>query len=346
MKGFVLLTTLLTSLVTFAGPVHVGNGGNAIKINDKYYLLDLAEQGIAEEPVFKPVTSKFFYEYFRARTLNYASRMPPTTLELFSKKLTEIAELDPVYAEALISAFENVRWMFVNYRLSDIPVESIIAGPYYQVAARTNDVILIDLLYWYQMNEENRVALLLHELNYILIIPKKEIGSPGVEKSAIKSRLHTGYLFTPNIQSIDPIDFSQRIKIWFPSRLAAKFEKQAFYPFTYKNKNAPDRMAFNPYILINGKVEGPRLASMSFEYFKYSICTDASYELRSVELMGITVEQDVFDGDNNSQDVTTLTNSKIPNFQFIRVLNEDCNTAAGRLYNQLSAFIPGVFYNE
>lgn len=345
MKVFVLLTTLLASLVTLAGPVHVGNGGNAIKINDKYYLLDLAEQGIAEEPVFKAATNKFFYDYFRARTLNYPSRMPTATLDLFSRKLAEIAELDPVYAEALITAFENVRWSFVNYRLSDIPVESIIAGPYYQVAARTNDVILIDLMFWYQMNEENRVALLLHELNYILIIPKKEIGSPKLEKSAIKSRLNTGYLFTQNIQTIKPIDFSQRIKIWFPSRLSQKFDQLVFFPFTYKNDGAPDKMAFSPYIQINGSIPGPRIASMGFEYFKYEVCNN-TYNLNTVELMAVTVEQDVFDGDNNSQDVTNLVDKRVPNFHFIRSLGESCNAAAGRLYNQINAFIPGVFYNE
>lgn len=346
MKFFVLLTTLLASLAVFAGPVHVGNGGNAIKIADTYYLLDLAEQGIAEEPVFKAVANKFFYNYFQARTLNSASRMSQATLDLFSKKLAEIAELDPVYAEALITAFENVRWMFVNYRLSDIPVESIIAGPYYQVAARTNDVILIDLMYWYQMNEENRVALLLHELNYILIIPKKEIGSPKFEKSAIKSRLHTGYLFTQNIQTISPMDFSKRIQIWFPSRLANKFDQLVFYPFTYKTNNEPDKMAFDPYIQINGNIPGPRLANMGFEHFKYSLCIDAAFDLRTVELMAIMVEQDVFDGDNNSQDVTTFVDNRIPNFRFIRLPGEKCNDAAERLYNEISAFIPGVFYNE
>lgn len=346
MKVFTLLLTLFISLVVFAGPVHIGNGGNAIKIADKYYLLDLAEQGIAEEPSFKPVSNQFFYNYFGARTAHYKNRMSPSTLDLFSKKLAEIAELDPVYAEALITAYENVRWMFVNYRLSDIPVESIIAGPYYQVAARTNDVILIDLMYWFQMNEENRVALLLHELNYILIFPKKEVGTPKLEKSALKSRLHTGYLFTPNLLKIGAVDFSERIRYDFPSRLSSKFNQQAFYFFTYKQDNEPSKIAFNPYIRINGNIIGPRIAHMGFEYFKYTLCIDTEYPLNAVELMALMVEQDIFDGDNNSQDVTSFEDKRIPNFHFVRALDENCSTAAERLYHQINETIPGVFYNE
>lgn len=346
MKVFVLLTTLLASLFSFAGPVHVGNGGHAIKMSDQYYLLDLAEQGIAEEPVFKASVNPLFYNYFRSRAISALSPVPKATLDLFSKKLAEIAELDPVYAEALITAYENVRWSFVNYRLKDIPVDSIVAGPYYQIAARTNDVILIDTMYWYPMNEENRVALLLHELNYILIFPKIESGLTTPEKSAIKARLHTGYLFTQNIQTMSPIDFSKRIQIWFPSRLSQIFNQLVFFPFMFKNENAADRMAFSPYVLVNGNIPGPRIASMGFESFKYEMCNNKMYTLNTVELMAVMVEQDVFNGENNTQDVTTFIDKRVPNFQFIRLLDENCDTAAERLYNQINAFIPGVFFNE
>lgn len=347
MKGFVLLTTLMISLSAFAGPVHIGNGGNAIKIDNKYYLLDLAEQGIAEDPGFRPVRNQFYYDYFRARTAKYANRALESTLELFSDKLSEIAELDPVYAEALVTAFENVRWMFVNYRLNDIPVDSIIAGPYYQIAARTNEVILVDLMYWSQMNEKNRVALLFHELNYILIYPKKEVGSPVREKSPLQSRLQTGYLFTQNFQKIDPIEFSKRIQYWFPSRFANKFEELMFYPFTYQETDGVGKMAFNPFIQINSQLPGPHIAAMTAEQLRYNVCDNNGYfELKTIDLMAAKVKQDIYDGDNNSQDVTTFEDSNIPGFHFVRLPNESCNTASARLYKEIGEFLPGVFYNE
>lgn len=346
MKVFVLLTTLLVSLVTFAGPVHVGNGGNAIKISDQYYLLDLAEQGIAESPVFKTTRNMFYYNYFMARISKSQNRVLESTFELFSAKLAEIAERDPVYAEALVTAFENVRWMFINYRLSDIPVESVIAGPYYQIAARSNDVILIDLLYWYPMNKENRVALLLHELDYILIIPKKSIGSPLIEKSAVKSRQHTGYLFTQEFQEISASDFSKRIQIWFPSRYASKFSELFFFPFTYQDKDQGTKMAFNPYVVINGVLPGPRFANMGLDIFKYNICENNSVEIKTVNISAVKVKQDIYDGDNNSQDVTNLEDENIPGFNFKRLPNESCNTTATRLYNEINHFMPGVFHNE
>lgn len=346
MKNFILFAVLSFTLITHAGPVFIGNGGNAIKIGDNFFVLDLAEQGIAEDPNFKQPVSKFYYQYFWSRVYNYPSRMSNPTLQLFCEKLAEIAELDPVYAEALLTAFENVRWMFINYRLTDIPVESIIAGPYFQAAARTNDVVLFDNLFWNQMDEKNRVALIFHELNYILIQPQKAIGKPGLEKSAFKARLQNGYLFTQNLEIIDPIEFSKRIDLLFPSRFDRELDELTFFPFTYKIKTGSERMAFNPYVLINGSIPGPRLADVSFSYFQQYLCEQTRFELQTAEIVGMTVKQDVFNGDNNSQDSTSYVDTNVPTFAFNRLQNESCSNVAERLFNEINAYIPGVFNNK
>lgn len=343
MKKIFSLFVLIISVAAFAGPVVIGNGGNAIKIDDKYYLLDLAEQGIAENPHFSTTSSHFFYQYFRTRTMASSNRMPIDTVDLFSLKMAEIAELDPVYAEALMTGFENVRWMFIKYRLNDIPVDSIIAGPYYQVAARTNDVILIDTLFWQQMNLANRVALLLHELNYLVIYPKKEAGSTKIAKSPLKARLQTGYLFTENLAHIDAVEFSNRIRFYFPSRFAPPFAQLAFYPFVFNTENGSQRMAFNPYIRINGNIQGQRLAKISQKTFIDSICADKSFELKTAEIIGIVVKQDVFSGDNNTQDVTTYQDTEIPGYSFRRLSGESCTMAAERLFSEINKQLPGLF---
>lgn len=349
MKNFILFAVLTFSFIAQAGPVFIGNGGNAIKIGDMFYVLDLAEQGIAEEPNFKEPINDYFYQYFTSRVRGYPNRIPATTLDLFCVKLAEIAELDPVYAEALVTAFENVRWMFINYRLTDIPVESIIAGPYFQVAARTNDVVLFDNLFWAQMDEKNHVALIFHELNYILIHPQMSSsdGKPRLEKSAFKARLQNGYLFTSNLEFIDPVEFSKRIDLLFPSRFDYKLDQLVFYPFMYKTKSGADRMAFNPFLFINGTIPGPRIASMTIDSLKDHVCNSQNfYELATVELAGISVKQDVFNGDNNSQDSTSYVETRIPNFMFNRQKNESCNVAVERLFNEVSAVLPGVFYQK
>lgn len=340
MKSFILC--IFISMTAFAGPVHIGNGGNAIKILDKLYLLDLAEQGIAENPVFKDTVQQPYYEYFRART-NSNSTIPSAILELFSHKLAEIAELDPVYAEALVTAFENVRWTFINYRLNDIPVDSIVAGPYYQIASRTNDIILIDLFYWQQLNPANRVALLIHELNYILIYPQKNNETAEFEKSAFKSRLQTGYLFSQKFQLIDSVSFSKRIQLLFPSRYTTKINHNTFFPFTFKTYEN-SRMGFNPYLLINGDIPSSSLANVTAEHFKSNLCLDKDRGFRSLEVMAKVVNQDIYNGDNNSQDVTTFIDYKIPNFTVTRLPNETCNNAAERAYNEINQLIPGLFY--
>ena len=343
MKKIFALIVLLISVAAIAGPVVIGNGGNAIKIDDNYYLLDLAEQGIAEEPHFSDSSSRFFFQYFRSRTMASPNRLPADTLDLFSQKMAEIADLDPVYAEALMTGFENVRWMFINYRLNDIPVDSIIAGPYYQVAARTNDVILIDTLYWQQMNLANRVALLFHELNYIVIYPKKDAGSPTLTKSPLKARLQTGYLFTENLEHINPVEFSNRIRYYFPSRFAAQLDQLAFYPFVYKLNNGSERMAFNPFIRINGTIEGQRLAKLTKKTFIDSLCVNKPFDLKTADIVGIVVKQDVFNGDNNSQDVTTYEDTTIPGYIFTRENDENCTAAAERLFQEINLKLPGLF---
>lgn len=348
MKNFILFAVLSFTLITHAGPVFIGNGGNAIKIGDKFFVLDLAEQGIAEEPNFKKIINKSYYQYFWSRVYNYQSRIPNQTLQLVCEKLAEIAELDPVYAEALVTAFENVRWMFVNYRLTYIPVESIIAGPYFQVAARTNDVVLFDNLFWALMDEKNHVALIFHELNYILIQPQKAIGKPGLEKSPFKARLQNGYLFTQNLEFIEPDDFSKRIDLLFPSRFDHELDQLQFFPFTYTQKNGTPKMAFNPYLFINGAIAGPRLANVTYAYFQQFLCekNNFGFDLQTAEIVGITVKQDVFNGDNNSQDGTSYVETKIPAFMFNRLPNESCSNAAERLFREINAFIPGVFYSK
>jgi hypothetical protein len=342
MKLFIFSALMFSSLLSFAGPVVIGNGGNAIKIEDRFYLLDLAEQGIAQEPNFKANYSKFFHQYFLTRAMNYPNRFLGTTLDLFSQKLAELAELDPVYAESLITAFENTRWMFVNYRLNDIPVDSIIAGPYYQVAARTNDVILFDNIYWDNMDEKNRVALIIHELNYILIQPQTVV-EVAVLKSAFKSRLQTGYLFTQNLEFIEPEAFSKRIDPLFPTRFDPAISQIDFYPFYFKNTRGIEKMAFNPYVLINGMLPGPRLAHTTLAYFQYSICEQNAFELQSAEIVGISIQQDIFNGDNNSQDSTSYVETRIPDFLFTRKASKSCKAEAERLYKDISAHLPGVF---
>ena len=343
MKLLFFLLILSTSLFCNAGPVFIGNGGNAIKIDNKFYLLDLAEQGLAQEPNFKLIVSKHYVNYFSNRIHAYPNRVPASTLDLFSQKLAEIAELDPVYAEALITAFENTRWMFIDYRLNDIPLESIIAGPYYQVAARTNDVILIDRLYWDQMDERNHVALLIHELNYILIEPQPISVAPGLEKSAFRSRLQTGYLFTQNLESIDPEAFSKRIDPLFPSRFDTDLAQLYFYPFFFKLNKSPHRMAFNPSLLINGMVPGPHIANMTLSYFQFTLCEENAFEFKSVELVATVIHQEIFNGDNNSQDSTSYIETRIPNFLFTRKSSASCKNEAERLYKDINAYLPGLF---
>lgn len=342
MKLFIFSVILLSSSLSFAGPVVIGNGGNAIKIENKFYLLDLAEQGIAQEPNFKANYNQFFHNYFLTRAMNYPNRFLGTTLDLFSQKLAELAELDPVYAEALITAFENTRWMFVNYRLNDIPVDSIIAGPYYQVAARTNDVILFDNIYWDNMDEKNRVALIIHELNYILIQPQTVVETAAL-KSAFKSRLQTGYLFTQNLEAIEPEAFSKRIDALFPSRFDPKLAQIDFYPFFFKSSKGQERIAFNPYLLLNGLLPGPRLARTSLDYFIYNLCEQNAFEFKSAEIVGITIQQDIFNGDNNSQDSTSYVETRVPNFIFTRKSSKSCKAEAERLYKDIGAYLPGVF---
>jgi hypothetical protein len=149
-KFLAILILFFTCIKISAGPIIIGNGGNSVFIDGKMYLLDLVENASAFDPQFSNLTKP----YFENQVEQHLALFDPHVRQLVIQKLSELSDLDSVYAETLLRAMSAIHWKFVNYRLDSIPVESAVAGKKFQVAIRTDEVILIDIHYFNSAREK------------------------------------------------------------------------------------------------------------------------------------------------------------------------------------------------
>jgi len=219
-----LLSTLVAVLATLSpisfASVHAeghgpGNGGNAVLVDGKIYLLDLVEAGVQKAPYFKPLKD-FRYCQDNACTVrkfnsaegrflaraNYnlrAKKFDSETTRLLAEKLLTLGS--PVRDELLLAV------LMYQWRLTDLPLEEVkgIKSPLdlsqtivYQLAYRRDTAILINRALWEQLDTANRVALVIHEVIYAMLRPMAN-GDGTFTQESWDARLITGDLFTESM---------------------------------------------------------------------------------------------------------------------------------------------------
>lgn len=153
-----------------------GSGGDGFRIGNKLYSLDLVEAGVQSQAYFDlllPV-DPFLLERLQIKFAN--TDIP--TLPL-AQKLTEVYQMDPLLAYTLANAMEMHQWRFVDSALIDIndeqdsdlqlPKENLV-----QLASRKESRVSIDRSLWNELDEINKVALILHEALYAIAIPQDD----------------------------------------------------------------------------------------------------------------------------------------------------------------------------
>ncbi len=150
----------------------IGNGGDGYSVNGSIFVADLLEIGLekislAEDGAISPRI---------ARNLDQIGLPFAYPRDALARKLTELNARVPGLADCLIVAMGLYRWRMVAVpiglvndlegRTIGIP-ESLRV----QLAVRLSDVIRIQQSVWDQLNETNKVALLLHEAFYSLVAP-------------------------------------------------------------------------------------------------------------------------------------------------------------------------------
>jgi hypothetical protein len=178
-----------------------GNGGDAIQIGNKLYLLDLVEAGVEESPQID-LTAQPSAELSKRVDQALPEGFPKP---LVAKKLTEIERINPMMSHIILRAMELYQWKLVNSALLDVADENtelvVPANKLFQLAIRKSVSILVDRSLWQKLDDANKTALVFHETLYALDAPRN-LGYdivpryPAQYQSSPKAREINGYLFS------------------------------------------------------------------------------------------------------------------------------------------------------
>ena len=327
--------------VTFAGPSIIGNGGNGIFMNGKLCLLDLAENATCSNPQFQPS-----YDHSIARKISdiFGFLNEPQVEKLLTNKLSEISYIDKVFAESVLEVFNQLKWTFVDHRLTVIPTYSLLAGEIFQMAIRSNDAVLIDRLYWNQLDNQNKVALLIHEANFILASPE-EFADGSIQKSPIRSRQLTGYLFSKDFLKESAATFSARLFNYFPSQMMGIPDKPMYYYYSALLPSpAGDvtKTLFNPYLILFREDTSTTLDlhALTKEKFEERLCGDQMPDL--IQLGGHTLKLELYQGQNNYQEYVKFEDVIDVNFWYIGLEAEQCKQQVHGLVKDLRKYLIGL----
>ncbi len=168
------------------------------------------------------------------------------------------------------------------------------------MAIRTNEVVLIDQIYWTELSDIQKVALLFHEALYTLIEPLN--GS----KSVYKARSLNGFIFSKLLAKETKETFSKRLHPLFPSEI----KYPVAYHYITETQIHEITSVINPFMLIS---DPKRPATERFYITEkmnlmnpdqnHKAITDAicSGTELNIKLGAHTLVQFLDQGDNNSQ---------------------------------------------
>ncbi len=332
----IFLSCLFMTLSAFAGPSVVGNGGNGVFLEEKFYVLDLVESDSHIQPFMKDHSVAFYYD-----RIKYALHafQDPALVRAVSQKITELGALDLIYTEALLRTFEAVRWNLVDYRLVLMPVITPVAAQLHQIAIRTSDNILIDQQYWNQLNIQNRAALLIHEANFILIRPSPIADDTAFQKSAFQSRLLTGYLFSNSMSGEYPKSFVRRLSPLFPSVLTEVDAKPVFAVYRTKALSAfaiEDVITANPYleILFSESKIKVTVSDLSVNELTAIVCKRQTLP-NVVQLKTHVMHLELYKGDNNTQDYISFFPASDEGFPKLNPVAATCEKQVAKFHQDL-----------
>lgn len=189
----------------------VGNGGEGIEIDGKLYMLDLYTVGAHAHP------------YVGTRIDPHLPALPPNLLpsdlprDLLQRKLTDINAAAPGLGDYLVAVIESYHWLVLASGMQPVtpdPQDPIIGLPDSQripLATRLQMNIYIDGSQWPRLDDNGKVALILHEAIYSLVKPVDD-GSGNMRQPAYIVRAINGNFFTADYFTFNPSTNYSRLK--------------------------------------------------------------------------------------------------------------------------------------
>lgn len=288
------------------------------------------------QPFIKDSTSSYYYDRLKYALNDFQD---PVLVALVSRKIMELGALDLIYTEALIRTFEAIRWNLVDYRLTLIPIVTPVAAELHQIAIRTSDNILIDRYYWNLLTPAHRIALLFHEANFILIRPSSTTDSDDLLKSAVQSRLLTGYIFSNSMANEYHSSFPHRLFPQFPSIFGKINGEKIFSVYKTKAYSAfaiEEVITANPYLEIIFKEFKTKmtLVQVTQDALIMAICRQKELP-ELVKLHTHIMHLELYKGDNNSQDYLSFYPAADEAFPSLKPLESTCVQQATKLHYDL-----------
>lgn len=193
----------------------VGNGGDGYKVSDNLvYLFDFVESGIEESARIPEIEPNDEIKTRIEAVFNHTDSTYNITVntDALSKVITHFYNMDILFGTSLVMAIELFDWQFINLSLLDIhdadTVVDIDPTREIQLAVRAGHQIKIDKNNFRKLPEVHRTGLLIHEILYALIRPKKRLYAYWKQDST-KVREITAKMFSSRGQSLDNITFFQ-----------------------------------------------------------------------------------------------------------------------------------------
>lgn len=203
MKKLALSLTILFASLTAQAQFFGGNPGDLFFDGKNYYLSDLYEGGVHLSPY---IGNEVAQNIENADFSNLNSLQPP--LALLKRKLTDIQKLRSFYGEYYVSVISMYKWELVKGELPLFPSDIIVPEGMtrIQVARRIRDRIQIVEKYWNLMDDQQKVALIVHETTFGLLQLEPMSGEgfhkvflqPGKKARALVAKLFTADAFSKN----------------------------------------------------------------------------------------------------------------------------------------------------
>lgn len=182
-----------------------GHGGYAVTYKGKTSLMDFIENGIESRPFFdaRVFPDQNILSNVEAIFYNETASFQ----EKLAQKLTEIDKYSSELSFSYLAGIMSYNWIFVDFDLKPTPdIDSIAQLPgaiYTPLANRRQQTILIHSPSWKKLDDANKVGLILHELNYSMVVPTFDrllLTNVDMRLGSMKARELTSYLFLPIVQ--------------------------------------------------------------------------------------------------------------------------------------------------
>lgn len=188
---------------------YIGNSGEGIQVGDKLHLRDLYESSNYENPYFGPSIDP----QIQALVENDSLAKLPFSKELLKRKLSDINNVQNFWGFYLMAVINQYNWVLVNDPLGQLPDDGPILNlpesARVQIANRDLHTIRIHRASWDKLSEESKVALIVHEGFFSLIVPSCIRASTNycvtMTQSARLARQVTAFFFLPSVGKKIPL---------------------------------------------------------------------------------------------------------------------------------------------